>query len=94
MSIMNGDSGSGDNEFHRRYVELEDIARGRFSVLRKCQEVSTGTELTVKFVHRKRWKKQLIVKEYEILSAISHPNVVRGLAFCETVSCSAIVMEL
>ena len=90
---MNGDS-TNDTEFHKRYVELEDIDRGRFSVLRKCQEVSTGTELTVKFVHRKRWKKQLIVKEYEILSAISHPHVVRGLAFCETVSCSAVVMEL
>ena len=93
-SNSSGGDASKDTDFYTKYVELEDIDRGRFSVVRKCQEVSTGQELAVKFVHRKRWKKQLIVKEYQILSAISHANVVKASAFCETSSYSAIVMEL
>ncbi|CAG7734745.1 unnamed protein product, partial [Allacma fusca] len=84
---------SRDLDFYKRYVELEDIDRGRFSVVRKCQEVSSGQELAVKFVHIKRWKKQLIMKEYQILSAISHPNVIQAHAFCETALYSAIVTE-
>lgn len=82
-----------DQEFHKTYIELEDIDRGRFSIIRKCQKISTGEELAVKFVHRKRWKKQLIVKEFQILTAISHPNVVTGHEFCETSMYTAIVME-
>ncbi len=82
-----------DQEFHKTYIELEDIDRGRFSIIRKCQKISTGEELAVKFVHRKRWKKQLIVKEFQILTAISHPNVVKGHEFCETSMYTAIVME-
>lgn len=82
-----------DQEFHKTYIELEDIDRGRFSIIRKCQKINSGEELAVKFVHRKRWKKQLIVKEFQILTAISHPNVVRGHDFCETSMYIAIVME-
>ncbi|CAL8069824.1 unnamed protein product [Orchesella dallaii] len=82
-----------DPEFHKTYIELEDINRGRFSIIRKCQKIDSGEELAVKFVHRKRWKKQLIVKEFQILTAISHPNVVRGYAYCETSMYTAIVME-
>lgn len=83
----------GKQQFHEKYVELEDLARGRFSVIRRCQDVSTGRELAVKFIHRKRWKKQLIVKEYQILSAISHGSIVECLELCETLSYTAIVME-
>jgi len=81
-------------DFHRKYVELEDLNRGRFSVIRKCQEVSSGKEMVVKCVPRKRWKKQFVQKEFQILSATNTTFVVSPVEFYDTLVHSVIVMEM
>ena len=39
-------------DFELQYIELEEVGRGRFSVVRRCQEILTGREVAVKFVNR------------------------------------------
>jgi hypothetical protein len=69
------------------------FGRGRFNVeVMGC--VSTGRELAVKkFIHGKRWKKQLIVKEYQILSAVIHSSIVECLELCRNALLYCGVME-
>lgn len=80
--------------FESKYTEGEELARGRFSIVRKCFETSTGVEFALKLIPRHRWKRQLILKEFQILAAISHPNVPGTKEFCDTPFNSVIVMHL
>ncbi|XP_021962830.1 kalirin isoform X3 [Folsomia candida] len=79
--------------FESKYTEGEELARGRFSIVRKCFETSTGVEFALKLIPRHRWKRQLILKEFQILAAISHPNVPGTKEFCDTPFNSVIVMH-
>ena len=58
-------------DFERRYIELEELGRGRFSVVRKCQEILTGQEVAVKFINRRKQTRDETRKEYEILALIA-----------------------
>ena len=40
--------------YHRCYIELEELGKGRFSVVRKCQEIISGNEVAVKFINRRK----------------------------------------
>jgi hypothetical protein len=80
-------------EFSLKYKESEELAKGRFSVVHKCLELCSGEEFAVKLIPRHRWKRQLILKEYQILKAISHVNVSSAKEFCDTPMYSAIVMQ-
>ena len=63
-------------DFERRYIELEELGRGRFSVVRKCQEILTGQEVAVKFINRRKQTRDETRKEYEILAMIaSEPSL-------------------
>ena len=52
-------------DFERKYIELEELGRGRFSVVRKCQEILTGQEVAVKFINRRKQTRDETRKEYE-----------------------------
>ncbi len=54
-------------DFERQYIELEELGRGRFSVVRRCQQILTGAEVAVKFVNRKRRQREDTRKEYELI---------------------------
>ena len=41
-------------DFELQYIELEEVGRGRYSVVRRCQEILTGREVAVKFVNRRK----------------------------------------
>ena len=59
-------------DFERRYIELEELGRGRFSVVRKCQEILSGQEVAVKFINRRKQTRDETRKEYEILALIAN----------------------
>ena len=81
-------------DFELQYIELEEVGRGRFSVVRRCQEILTGREVAVKFVNRRKQTRDQTRREYELLRKLSHPNVVSASGLFVTASSDAIVMDL
>ena len=81
-------------DFELQYIELEEVGRGRFSVVRRCQEILTGREVAVKFVNRRQQSRDQTRREYEMLRKLSHPNIVAASGLFVTASSDAIVMDL
>ena len=81
-------------DFERRYIELEELGRGRFSVVRRCQEILSGDEVAVKFINRRKQIREETQKEFEILSILNHPNIVSATGLFLTATSDAIVMKL
>ncbi|CAB4064107.1 Triple functional domain protein [Lepeophtheirus salmonis] len=82
-------------DFERKFIELEELGRGRYSVVRRCQEILTGTESAVKFINRRKQDREITKCEYEILNSLKgHPHIVEGFELFLTSSSDAIVMEM
>ena len=81
-------------DFERKYIELEELGRGRFSVVRKCQEILSGAEVAVKFINRRKQSREDTQKEYEVLSSINHPALIHSTGLFLTASSDAIVLNL
>ena len=45
---------------NRCYIELEELGKGRFSVVRKCQEIISGNEVAVKFINRRKQGERIL----------------------------------
>ena len=81
-------------DFELQYIELEEVGRGRVSVVRRCQEILTGREVAVKFVNRRKQSREQTRREYELLRKLSHPNIVSASGLFVSASSDAIVMDL
>ena len=88
-------------DFERKYIELEELGRGRFSVVRKCQEILTGQEVAVKFINRRKQTRDETRKEYEILAMIGNERsctvpscLIKSSGLFLTATSDAIVMNL
>lgn len=81
-------------DFELQYIELEEVGRGRYSVVRRCQEILTGREVAVKFINRRKQSREDTKREFELLSRLSHPSVVSPSGLFVTASSDAIVMDL
>lgn len=81
-------------DFELQYIELEEVGRGRFSVVRRCQEILTGREVAVKFVNRRKQTREQTRREYDLLRKLSHPNIVSASGLFVTVNSDAIVMDM
>jgi len=80
--------------FEQQYIELEELGRGRFSVVRRCQEILTGQEVAVKFVNRRRRTRDQTRGEHSILARLRHSNIATAAGLFVTPSSDAIVMDL
>jgi len=70
------------------------VGRGRFSVVRRCQQILSGEEVAVKFINRRKQNRVETQKEFEILSVLHHPNIVSASGIFLTATSDAIVMKL
>lgn len=82
------------SNFERSYIELEELGRGRFSVVRRCQEIMTGNEVAVKFVNRKKQDEVDTLREYRHLATLKHPYLIASRGLYLTSNSYAIVMTL
>ena len=73
---------------------LFQLGRGRFSVVRRCQEILTGREVAVKFLNRRRRTREQTVREHSLLARVRHSNIVGAAGLFATPSSDAIVMDL
>lgn len=67
-------------QFKRRYIELEEIDRGRFSVVRKAQDRGTGLEVALKQVFRRKQPHKVTQAEYTLLAGMQHRNMIHAMA--------------
>ncbi|KAJ8956994.1 hypothetical protein NQ318_012159 [Aromia moschata] len=84
-------------QFKRRYVELEEIDRGRFSVVRLARDRGTGVEVALKQVTRRKQAHHVTQAEYFLLAATQHVNIIRSLALFDNAplpGIDTIVLEL
>ncbi|XP_029696722.1 striated muscle preferentially expressed protein kinase isoform X8 [Takifugu rubripes] len=57
------------------YTFLDEKARGRFGIIRECQENSTGKMFMAKIVPYTQENKQEVLKEYEILKTLHSDKI-------------------
>ncbi|CAF4548601.1 unnamed protein product, partial [Rotaria magnacalcarata] len=76
------------------YRELNEIARGRNSIVRQCIHISTGDVCAVKLISKKIISHERALHEYALVSSIRHDSIIRVFQFIETSSFSIIISEL
>lgn len=84
-------------QFKRRYMELEEIDRGRFSVVRLARDRGTGVEVALKQVTRRKQNHHITQAEYSLLAGMQHVNIIRALALFDNAplpGIDTIVLEL
>ncbi|XP_049818825.1 kalirin isoform X2 [Aethina tumida] len=84
-------------QFKRRYIELEEIDRGRFSVVRLAKDRGTGVEVALKQVTRRKQPHHITQAEYTLLASMQHLNIIRSLALFDNAplpGIDTIVLEL
>jgi hypothetical protein len=84
-------------QFHRRYIELDELGRGRFSVVRRARDRGTAQEVAVKQVMSRQQSHDVTQAEYALMARLQHSNIVRALALFSNApqpSVDTIVMEL
>lgn len=84
-------------QFKRRYIELEEIGRGRFSVIRKAKDRGTGHEVALKQISRRKQPHKIIQAEYSLLASMQHANIIRAMALFDNApepGTDTIVLEL
>lgn len=84
-------------QFTRRYIELEEIGRGRFSVVRKAKDRGTGLEVALKQVFRRKQPHKITQAEYTLLAGMQHTNIIHAMALFDNApvpGLDTIVLEL
>lgn len=85
------------DQFHRRYIELEELGHGRFSIVKRARDRGTAQEVAIKQVVEKRQSLEVTQAEYSLMARLQHSNIVRALALFEGApqpGLDTIVMEL
>lgn len=84
-------------QFKQRYIELDEIDRGRFSVVRLARDRGTGEEVALKQVIRRKQPHHVTQEEYSLLSGMQHSNIIRSLALFDNAplpGIDTIILEL
>ncbi|XP_031347696.1 triple functional domain protein-like [Photinus pyralis] len=84
-------------QFKRRYIELEEIGRGRFAIVRKAKDRGTGQEVALKEIIRRKQSHKITQAEYALLAGIRFQNIIHALALFENApipGVDTIVLEL
>jgi hypothetical protein len=76
------------------YREVNEIARGRYSIVRQCIHMLTGDVCAVKLISKKYISHERALHEYALISSIRHESLIRVFQFIESNSFSIIISEL
>ncbi|XP_055795289.1 obscurin-like [Salvelinus fontinalis] len=70
-------SRSGGQPSHKTYSFLSEINRGRFSVVTQCQDSQSQQLFAAKITPCRPEKRQLVLREYQLLKRLNHPHLVQ-----------------
>nr|XP_020733670.1 triple functional domain protein [Odocoileus virginianus texanus] len=76
------------------YSEVAELGRGRFSVVKKCDQKGTKRAVATKFVNKKLMKRDQVTHELGILQNLQHPLLVGLLDTFETPTSYVLVLEM
>uniref|UniRef100_A0A671R0L5 non-specific serine/threonine protein kinase n=1 Tax=Sinocyclocheilus anshuiensis TaxID=1608454 RepID=A0A671R0L5_9TELE len=82
------------DNFESFYTEVAELGRGRFSVVKRCDQRGSKRTVAVKFVNKKLMKRDQVTHEFSVLQRLQHPHLVRLLDTFETSSSYALVLEM
>uniref|UniRef100_A0A671NYI3 non-specific serine/threonine protein kinase n=1 Tax=Sinocyclocheilus anshuiensis TaxID=1608454 RepID=A0A671NYI3_9TELE len=82
------------DNFESFYSEVAELGRGRFSVVKRCDQRGSKRTVAVKFVNKKLVKRDQVTHEFSILQRLQHPHLVKLLDTFETSSSYALVLEM
>lgn len=73
---------------------LNLFSRGRFSVVKKCDQKGTKRAVATKFVNKKLMKRDQVTHELGILQNLQHPLLIGLLDTFETPTSYVLVLEM
>ncbi|XP_069378095.1 obscurin isoform X3 [Paralichthys olivaceus] len=76
----------------KNFSFLAEINRGRFSVLNLCRDVETSQVFAAKITPYQAEKRQLVLREYQLLKRLHHPHLVQ-LHTAYITSCYLVLVE-
>ncbi|KAK4310789.1 hypothetical protein Pmani_017672 [Petrolisthes manimaculis] len=81
--------------FQKKYSVMDDMGKGRFSMVKRCCRTHDGKEVAAKFIRRGRQDQNQTEGEYIMLRSLRHPALVRSIAlYTATPKFDVLVMEL
>ncbi|XP_072541978.1 kalirin isoform X5 [Salminus brasiliensis] len=94
VSTYDGTGIQWKDNFESVFIEIGEIGRGRFSVVRKCLHKASKKEVAVKYVNKKMQKKEQVAHEADILKHVQHPQLVVLTDTYESPTAYILVLEL
>lgn len=84
-------------QFIGRYLELDELGKGRYARVRRARDRGTGQEVALKQTPRHKQSRSLTRAEYDLLASTHHGNIIRAFALFENApqpGLDTIVLEL
>ncbi|KYN06301.1 Death-associated protein kinase 3, partial [Cyphomyrmex costatus] len=82
----------------KNYQLLEEIGKGQFAIVRKCQEIKTGALYAAKIMRKRRVARGVaaadIAREAGLLARLRHPNIVSLHKVIDTGTTVVLLLEL
>ncbi|KAM8841306.1 triple functional domain protein-like isoform 2-T3 [Spinachia spinachia] len=82
------------DNFESHYTEVVELGRGRFSVVKRCDQQGTKRLVAVKQVNKKLMRRDRVTQELNLLQRLQHPHIVGLIDTYETPSSYALVLEM
>ncbi|XP_017309827.2 triple functional domain protein isoform X3 [Ictalurus punctatus] len=82
------------DNFESFYTEVAELGRGRFAVVKRCDQKGTKRTVAVKLVNKKLMKRDQVTQELSILKRLQHPHIISLQDIFETPSSYALVLEM
>ncbi|XP_064409238.1 triple functional domain protein isoform X3 [Latimeria chalumnae] len=82
------------DNFDSIHSEVTELGRGRFSVVKKCDQKGTKQAMAAKFVNKKLMKRDQVTHELGIMQNLQHPQLIGLLDTFETSSSYILLLEL
>uniref|UniRef100_A0A8C4W597 non-specific serine/threonine protein kinase n=1 Tax=Gopherus evgoodei TaxID=1825980 RepID=A0A8C4W597_9SAUR len=82
------------DNFDSVYSEVAELGRGRFSVVKKCDQKGTKRAVATKFVNKKLMKRDQVTHELGIMQNLQHPQLIGLLDTFETSTSYILVLEM
>uniref|UniRef100_A0A8C3LVC4 non-specific serine/threonine protein kinase n=1 Tax=Chrysolophus pictus TaxID=9089 RepID=A0A8C3LVC4_CHRPC len=82
------------DNFDSLYSEVAELGRGRFSVVKKCDQKGTKRAVATKFVNKKLMKRDQVTHELGVMQNLQHPQLIGLIDTFETATNYILVLEM
>ncbi|XP_049606503.1 triple functional domain protein isoform X2 [Syngnathus scovelli] len=82
------------DNFDSQYIEVAELGRGRFAVVKRCDHRTTKRPVAVKQVNKKLMRRDRVTQEVNLLHRLQHPNIINLVDTYETPSSYVLVLEM